>query len=415
LALNSATSTLYVLNRLSNTIQIINTVNNAVTKEISIGSFDPTPAAIRSGRGFLYDAKLSGNGTGSCASCHIDGDIDHLAWDLGDPGGSMTSVVNNGTTFQFHPMKGPMTTLTLKGLNGVQPLHWRGDRVNFAAFNSSFSTLLGGATLSSSDLAAFQAFINTIQFQPNPNQNLDRTLPTSFAGGNPQTGQKIFTTQPFVSNVTCAFCHTFPGTGTNDAIIPGNLLQQPESQSFKTPELRNMYQKQLFNNATGASSIDGFGFVHDGFISTLIQFLAQPVFGSFSNNTQIQTNLSAFMQCFYTGTAPAVGYARTVTAANTGNSAVLSDWALLESQASAKNVDLIVKGTLKGQVHGLLYRPGTNDYQTDKTGLGPFTRTQLINFVKSGDTLTPMGVPSGSGMRMGIDRNLDGVLDGDGL
>jgi YVTN family beta-propeller protein len=413
LALNSPANTLYVLNRISNTIQVINTATNAVTKEIPVGSFDPTPTVIRSGRGFLYDARLSGNGTGSCASCHVDGDMDHLAWDLGDPGGSMTSVVNNGNTFQFHPMKGPMTTLTLKGLNGIQPLHWRGDRVNFAAFNPAFSTLLGGTQLSSGDLAAYQAFINTIQFQPNPNQNLDRTLPTSLAGGNPQTGQKIFTTQPFVSNVTCAACHTFPGTGTNDAIIPGAVLQQPETQNMKTPELRNMYQKQLFNNATGAPSIDGFGFVHDGFISTLIQFLAQPVFASFSNNAQIQVNLSAFMQCFDTGMAPAAGYTRTVTTANVSNTAVLSDWTLLETQATAKNVDLIVKGTINGQLHGLVYRPGTNDYKTDKTGLGPFTRAQLLNLIKSGDTLTPMGVPPGSGLRMGIDRNLDGVLDGD--
>src|SRR6202035_44807 len=135
LALSATAGHLYVLNRISNTISVVDTSNNAVILEIPVGSFDPTPSLIRNGRGFLYDAKLSGNGTGACASCHIDADMDHLAWDLGDPTGSMTSTVQNGKTILFHPMKGPMTTQTLRGLLNLSPYHWRGDKPNFAAFN----------------------------------------------------------------------------------------------------------------------------------------------------------------------------------------------------------------------------------------------------------------------------------------
>ena len=94
LALNSGAKTLYSLNRISNTISVIDIGTKAVTSEIAVGA-DPTPAALKEGRGFLYDAKLSGNGTGSCASCHVDGDMDHLAWNLGDPAGSETSTVQN--------------------------------------------------------------------------------------------------------------------------------------------------------------------------------------------------------------------------------------------------------------------------------------------------------------------------------
>ena len=154
-----------------------------------VGTFDPTPTAIKSGRGFLYDAKLSGNGTGACGSCHVDGDMDLMAWDLGDPGGSMQTVIDNGLTLQMHPMKGPMTTRSLRGLNGTAPYHWRGDRADFTAFNSSFSSLLGGNQLSTSDMAAYQNFVNTIVFQPNPFQNLDRSLPTSLNGATRLTGK----------------------------------------------------------------------------------------------------------------------------------------------------------------------------------------------------------------------------------
>ena len=152
LALNAAAQRLYVLNRLANTLCIIDTAADTVLKEIPVGSYDPTPATIRQGRGFLYDAKLSGNGTMACAACHIDSEMDLLAWDLGDPGGDMVSNVviipgEHGIILHqrsvFHPMKGPMTTQTLRGLQGLDPLHWRGDRTNFLHFNIAFPGLLG--------------------------------------------------------------------------------------------------------------------------------------------------------------------------------------------------------------------------------------------------------------------------------
>lgn len=87
---------------------------------------------------------------------------------------------------------------------------------------------------------------------------------------------------------------------------------------------------------------------------------------------------------------------------------------MLESQAAAgTNVDLIVKGTIDGRRHGLLYQPGATNYQLDSTNSVPLTRAQLAAKISTGDTITIMGVPPGSGQRMAIDRDLNGVLDGD--
>src|ERR1043166_4754688 len=107
---------LYVLNRISDTITVINPSSRMVIREIPVGSYDPTPQVIRDGRGFLYDAKLSGGGLVSCASCHIDAEMDLLAWDLGDPAGQLSTnrMAVSGTSglltsnVVFHPMKGPM-------------------------------------------------------------------------------------------------------------------------------------------------------------------------------------------------------------------------------------------------------------------------------------------------------------------
>lgn len=412
LALHAAAQRLYVLNRISNTLSVVDTGAGSVLSERPVGRFDPTPAAIRNGRGFLYDAKLSGNGTGACAGCHVDSEMDLLAWDLGNPGGNMQTVTQGTQTFQMHPMKGPMTTQTLKGLNTLEPFHWRGDRADFLAFNPAFDSLMGGAQLSPADMAAYRDFVNTLRFSPNPNQKLDRTLPASLAGGDPNAGRNTFLNEPFTPGVTCNSCHLAPpGPGSNRAIIPANLLQEP--QNFKVPHLRNLYQKLRFDNRPGAASIGGFGFIHDGSIATLFDFLSQPVFQSFATDSVRKRNLSAFLQAFDTGMAPAVGYARTVTASNGSDPSVTADWNLLEQQAAAANIDLIVKGTIDGQPRGLLYQPATNNYKLDRTGAAALTRAQLGAKITAGDVLTPMGVPPGSGVRMGIDRDADGVLDAD--
>src|SRR5262245_65958105 len=104
-------------------------------------------------------------------------------------------------------MKGPMTTQTLRGLNTLDPFHWRGDRTNFTHFNGAFASLLGGSALSAADMTAYRDFINTIRFQPNPNQNLDRTLPASFAGANHRAGFTNFVFDNYSwSHLLCSFC-----------------------------------------------------------------------------------------------------------------------------------------------------------------------------------------------------------------
>jgi hypothetical protein len=65
----------------------------------------------------------------------------------------------------------------------------------------------------------------------------------------------------------CTTCHAptpfqLPaGTGTGLHVIQDASLQ--DSQHFKTPHLRNLYQKTGFNNKPGAASIAGFGFIHN--------------------------------------------------------------------------------------------------------------------------------------------------------
>src|SRR4030095_9231895 len=101
----------------------------------------------------------------------------------------------------FHPLKGPMTTQTLRGMARQGPMHWRGDRTGatststqmkafdaaraFAAFNVAFASLLGRdeGALSDGDMKAFTDFVLQITPPPNPIRALDNELTMAQARG----------------------------------------------------------------------------------------------------------------------------------------------------------------------------------------------------------------------------------------
>ena len=420
LALHPTQPRLYVLNHLSDTLAVVDTGTRTVLLEQPIATVDPMPQAMREGRKFLYDAKLSGNGTMSCASCHIDGDIDGIAWDLGDPSGSMAPApaqpfpFNLGLT-QFHPMKGPMTTQTLRGIQGTGVLHWRGDRGNFQAFNGTFVSLLGGSLLSSADMNAYAAFANGIVMPPNPNQQLNRTYRTAPANNNEAAGlvamQTNIATVPSPGGASCVTCHSLPGgtVGTNGFVITGSILQEP--QQMKVPQFRNMYRKVGFNRVAGQQK-SGFGYTHDGALDTLTSFFAQPVFNPWPAATK--DDIVTLLLSIDTGTAPAVGYQRVVNQANVASVQVTNDLALLTSRAAAGDLDLTVHGLLDGRVAGLLYIPASGQFLVDRTGEGPFTQAQLLAKVTAGNaSLAFTAVNPGSGNRVALDRDVDGTKNAD--
>ena len=101
------------------------------------------------------------------------------------------------------------------------------------------------------------------------------------------------------------------------------------------------------------------------------------------------------MLCFDSGTAPAVGFTITLTASNVTSLQEQNNWALLQSQASVGNADLIARGTIQGQVHGLLYQPSKNSYVADDHA--EYRKNQLQTFIEGGDKLSFIGVYPGTG------------------
>ena len=199
LALDATGRRLYVYSRIAQKVSVIDTADRSVLSVVPL--FSPESRVVKNGRRFLYDATAtSANGTSSCASCHIFGDMDQLAWDLGNPDdvtkANPNKYVANSprTTPRFHPLKGPMTTQTLRGMANNGPTHWRGDRTgtspqvvngklesleaaSFKEFNPAFVSLVGRESqLSAADMQALTDFVMTLKMPPNPVRALDSSL-----------------------------------------------------------------------------------------------------------------------------------------------------------------------------------------------------------------------------------------------
>jgi YVTN family beta-propeller protein len=417
LALNQPRNLLYVLNRFDDSISTIDTTTRTQIATTAVG-INPEPAAIKRGRRFLYDAGFSAHGDVSCASCHANGHRDGIAWDLGDPQGAMQTVPNPlGIPFLvgqsiFHPMKGPMTTQSLRGIRGTEPLHWRGDRAQVSSFNPAFVSLLGGPRqLAPAEMADFSAFIQSLTYPPNPNQNLDRILPNPGTGPSAARGAQLFNSLLFdAGTFTCNFCHTATpgfGTGTNGGLVPGFALL--ESQDFKVPQLRGEYQKTGFTRAAG-EQLTGYGFIHDGSTDSLLTFLHSPVF-NFQNDNQ-RRDIEQFVLAFDSGIAPAVGLQVTVNVDNKNSQTTVDRINLLMAQATAGNCELIVKGLYNGASRGFLYT-GSGLFQTDKQNESSVSVQTLLQSAGLRSELTFTGVPVGAGRRNGIDQNENGTLNFD--
>ncbi len=437
-ALAMAATRLYVLNKISDTLTTLHPANGGILSEISLGSIDPMPASIRSGRGLLYDARTSGNGTISCATCHIDADRDGLAWDLGDPAGEMLSVTGAALSIHasdliarfLHPMKGPLTTQTLRGLatNDADPIdptdgterpaeaivtkfHWRGDKPSIESFNSTFPNLMGGHLQPAAEMQALAAYLRSIIHPPNPNLNLDRTLPTDHPKGNAVRGRSHFLDHDLTH---CVVCHS-PPAGTDQNIDDPFLIAQ--TQPFKNPSLRTVYQRAgIFNPLPGQNSLSGFGLGADGSDHELptahpydsLSLLHNPPFTA--NKLRALDELTAFILSFDTGTAPSACHDLTLTAHNRTHPDLLAILAALENGANSGQNGLVAHATLGGVRANFRWVPGQNHYLA-ADGTTHHTREELLGLLENSDALTFHGVlPSETAWRS-TDRNGDGTPD----
>jgi hypothetical protein len=200
---------------------------------------------------------------------------------------------------------------------------------------------------------------------------------------------------------------------------------------MKVPQLRNMHEKVGFE-ATQLMNRSGFGFLHDGSVDSIARFVSEPIFNVQSD--QDIADLVAFMLAFSGSDLPqgstsvlaleppgtaskdshaAVGRQTTLRQLAGAPAEQLALIAELEDLADGGVIGLVVKGVVGGEERGYFYS-GFGLYQSDRAGQMVGAAT-LRSLAAPGAELTYTAVPSGTQVRLGVDRDEDGFLDRDEL
>ena len=426
----------YVLTRFDNGISVVNT--SQFTEVAHVRMFNPEPAVVTNGRKFLYDATLtSSRGDSSCSGCHTFGDMDHLAWDLGNPDDVLVqnpapynvNIPRFGRNTRLHPMKGPMTTQSLRGLKGNGPMHWRGDRTgvsrsagetleeqSFEDFNVAFTGLLGRETqLTEAEMDAFAKFALKLTYPPNPIANLDNSLTST-----QQQALTIYNTVTSDTISTCNGCHVLNpaqnrfGTDGTMAIEGAGV-----DEDMKIPHLRNMYQKvgmfatnSQTNTPNLGEQIRGFGFDNSGASGTVSSFLSAAVFTLTAQQRSLVEQLAL---AFPSEMNPIVGQQVTVTPTNATRTDVRNRLNLLVERALVTSprpeCEVVAKGVIQNEAVGWVMNSSQNFVPDIANGTAVSLTTLLSQAANANAALTFTCAPPGNGSRIGVDRDADNILD----
>ena len=507
--LDEANERLYVLTRFNNAISIVDTTNNTEIDHVTM--YSPEPEHIVEGRHYLYNASLtSSHGDSSCALCHVFGDMDQLSWDLGSPCGSpvMNPSISGGefnndlaidharfalpVNPHFAPVKGPMSTQSLRGLENHGAMHWRGDKtdgqvggdnyqpdtgvfnehVAFTQFNEAFVGLHGRESeLPENSMNEFADFALELMYPPNPIRALDDSLTPA-----QQAGKDFFFDPTKVVDTAfhCNGCHIVDRLANEGSTSKPGFFGTDGKNTFafiqqflKVPHLRNQYNKvgmfgmannrkyladdiysgmenlppqdspEFFNaffnhvffgneNQHMGDQIKGFGYAQEGASDTVFRFHTTIGFlprapgsvtpldpGSQSEldfsplGFEHRRNLEQYLMVFPTNFFPIMG--QQVTLTEDSSDEVAARIELLMQRADLGECDLVARTKA---TNGYLYQGG-GSFLTNEAAKKPITDAKLRDKAKKGTTVTYTCTPPGTGMRIALDRDEDGALDGD--
>jgi hypothetical protein len=274
-------------------------------------------------------------------------------------------------------------------------------------------------------------------------RNLDNSLTPDQQGG-----LEFFTGAKADTFFGCSECHVLDRNANAEYGVakPGFFgsdghynVTRLSKQALKVPHMRNMYQKigmfgfptipQHVPDLNGQNDhmgdqIRGFGFHHDGSRGTL--FLQQSARGfifrePFTNGDPgnpngypvdreladpIRRQTEQYLLAFDSNLFPIVGQQTTLTASN---SAAVSDRIdLLMQQADANQCDLVAK---QSGNRGYLYA-GSGMFNRNTSSQPTLSDSALRDLaLEVHGEITYTCVPPGSGMRIALDRNENGILD----
>jgi YVTN family beta-propeller protein len=217
---------LYVANRLDDTISVIDTHTSRVTSTIDLGTHKVV-SALRHGEQTFYTARQSFQGQIGCANCHIDSTFDGLTWDL-EPDGFGRDIVDNRL---------------IEDLRGTEPYKWIGTNPNIPTECGPRTEKYFWRSENYSDLTLADLSFYVLSI---PQRGHRWRLPGGELTPAQQRGFAIFMRdkdnfgKPIAELNRCYICHS-GAKGTNQKTFDvGTQKATDNTGNFDTPQLTNV-------------------------------------------------------------------------------------------------------------------------------------------------------------------------------
>jgi YVTN family beta-propeller protein len=442
----------FVFNASSFSVQLWNTKHDELLAEASIGE-NSMPEEERLGQKLFNSDQFSTNFSFSCASCHPDGDTDHLTWEL-------------------NCADGLRLTMTLRQIANTLPYHWPGDKCNGKKImEDGVMGLFGQPTPPSDcDTDLTWQFIESFR-QPPPNERAtdDRLSPDAMDGllsvqratyktladtpvqcdnrqfdpiawprlrdraGDP-TGDTItfnfsrltlgdaennFIAATDAESCTNSGCHGAPGfgNGTFDGFVEAGVCAVPptpieaitfigahdrmksedDGRSAMYDFLVALDRYRNYVGATGGTVLDSFGVPTPGsglkgFLGTFFRHAELDYDPTTEQGFVLTDRVDSFIHEAATGPSAITGRQATATATNTSTTKIDE----IVTAADAGKVSLLAHGSAGGAPADLVWDSTAQHF----TGTGgPISLTALLASIGDDDAVTftgalPLG-PSG--------------------
>ncbi len=218
--------TLYVANRLDDSISVLDTARKQVTATIPLGE-PQNLTAERRGERLFYSSRFAFGNQFGCANCHLDTTIDGLSWDL-EPDGFGVDIVDNRS---------------LEDISETAPYKWNGS-------NPDLQTECGIRTerfffrsqgFRGDDLEDLVRFIKSIPLRPNRYRLPDGQLTAAQERGKAifeRTARKNGT--PIPDELQCFVCHAGLSYTNQGLAEVGTGKATDRSPKIDVPQLTNV-------------------------------------------------------------------------------------------------------------------------------------------------------------------------------
>ena len=214
-----------VANALGNEIQTVDWESGEIVRTVPLGG-PKEPSLARRGEKIFYDGFRSWHEWFSCHTCHTDGHSN----------GGVYDTLNDG---KYGNAK---KTLSLRGVTKTGPWTWHGHESDFSKMvQGSFVQTMAKGGLSSDEMAAVTAYLQTLEFAP---------APKDLRADAVRRGEAVFREK------ACDACHAPPTYTINEAVTVGLEAPGDAFKGFSPPTLRGVAKRGPWLHDGRAKSLE---------------------------------------------------------------------------------------------------------------------------------------------------------------